>query len=120
MSDYLKLNGEPADVIGMATLITAGAESLKADLGGLLGDIERLESASVIGSDEFADSFNKNYRQQVSTGNGSAPATDATKQAASSLADTGSQYGNAVISAMQDYMVTDGQNATSIDSTTST
>lgn len=115
MSDYLKLNGDPADVIGMATLITAGAESLKADLAGLLGDIERLESDGVIGSDEFADSFTKNYRQQVSTGNGSATATDATKQAASSLAETGSAYGNGVISAMQSFLVTDGQNATDID-----
>jgi len=116
MSDYLKINGDPADVIGTATLITAGAESLKADLGGLLGEIERLESDSIIGHDEFADSFNKNYRQQVATGDGSAPATDATKQAASALADTASRYGNGVISAMQGYLVTDGQNATGIDS----
>lgn len=115
MSDYLKLNGDPADVIGMATLITAGAESLKADLGGLLGDIERLESDSIIGHDEFADSFNKNYRQQVSTGDGSAPATDATKKAAAALADTGDRYGNAVIAAMQGYLVTDGQNANDIN-----
>ena len=120
MADYMKVNTDPADVIGMATMIVRGAESLKADLPGLLDAIERLESDDVIGRDEFADSFTRNYRQPVDTGHGTAPATDATKQAASELADTGGRYGDGVISAMQDYLVTDGRNANDIASTPTT
>jgi hypothetical protein len=113
VSEFVKVTGSPADVIGAATLITGAGEALKAQMPGLLSEIERLETDDVIGRDEFAAGFTKTYRQPAAAGSGSA----ATKQAATTVSGAGGQIGGAVISAMQDYMVTDGQGAADIGNT---
>lgn len=116
MSNEVKITGSPAAIIGTASTLTAVGEALGADLAGLLGDIERLESDAVIGTDDFAKEFVKTYRKDTPTATGSATATDATKQAAKSLATASAGLGDAVSSAMQDYLVTDELGAADIGS----
>ncbi|MFG2042849.1 hypothetical protein [Dactylosporangium sp. NPDC048998] len=110
MSNVVKITSSPAQLIAAATVLTADGEALSAELTGLLGDIERLESDAVIGRDSFAEEFVKTYRR------GDPTATDATKQAARSIATSATEFGDAVASTMQDYMVTDGQGAADIGS----
>jgi hypothetical protein len=116
MSNFFKITGSPAELIGTASRITAAGNALEADLKGLIANIRSLESDGVIGNDDFAHEFVKTYRKDTPTGDGSATATDATKDASLSLAEASSQLGEAVSSTMTDYMVTDGQGAADIRS----
>lgn len=112
MSDYVKVTGSPADIIGVAAVISGAASALGADLVGLLADVHRLESDAVIGGDDFATEFKKSYRQSTPAGD----ANVATQQAATAVAQQAVDYGSSVGSAMQDYLVTDGQGAADIGS----
>jgi len=117
MGDYVGINGNPADIIGTATLITGAAEALKSSLGGLIGAIEALESPAVVGTDEFAKEFAKSYEQAIPVGDGrTEQANTATKDSARTLADQAIQIGGAAGTAMTDYLVTDGLGAADIGS----
>lgn len=116
MSNFFKITGSPADIIGVASTISADGHALEADLKGLLANIKSLETDAVIGTDDFAKEFVKTYRQDTPVADGSAWATDATKDASLSIATAAGQIGDAVSSAMQDYLITDGQAAGDIDS----
>ncbi|MGI5237760.1 hypothetical protein [Dactylosporangium sp. CA-139066] len=120
MSNYFSIQGSPAEIIGVATNITAKAHALESDLRGLLATIKSLESDGVIGTDDFAAEFVKTYRQDTPVATGTAWATDATKDASVSLATSSGQLGDAVSSTMQDYLVTDGQGAADINSVQTT
>jgi hypothetical protein len=117
MGEFLKLTGDPADVIGAATLITGAAESLKADLAGLFADVARLDTPAVLGHDEFAANFDHSYRSPQPTATGDKPADQATRDAANGVGDIATAYGGAIVSAMQDYTVTDGRAKADIDAT---
>ncbi len=109
MGDYVRIDGDPADIIGTATLITGAAEGLKSSLGALIGAVEALESPAVLGTDEFGREFVKSYRQAIPVGEGkTGEVNTATKDSARSLADEAIQIGNAASTAMTDFMVTDG------------
>ena len=116
MSNYFKITGSPAEIIAAASKLSAGGNALAADLQGHLSKIKSLESDAVIGTDEFAAEFVKTYRQDTDTGNGTAWATDATKDASIALAESAGQLGDAVSTTMTDYLVQDGQAKGEIDS----
>ena len=116
MSNFFKITGSPAEIIGVASTISAAGNALEADLRGLLSTIKSLETDAVIGTDDFAREFVKTYRQDTAVANGSATATDATKDASLAIAASAGDLGDAVSSAMQDYLVADGQSAGDIDS----
>jgi hypothetical protein len=117
MGDYLKITGDPADIIGTASLISGAAESLQGSLTGLVAAVEALESPGTIGGDSFATEFLKNYHQSVAVGDGADKfANDATKDSAKSLAEQAIQIGDAASGAMTDYVVTDGLGQTDIAS----
>jgi hypothetical protein len=117
MGEFLRLNRDPAEVIGAATLITGAAASLKADLAGLFADVARLETPAVLGHDEFATNFDHSYRAPQPTPGGDQPANLASRDAANGIADVATAYGGAIVTSMQDYAVTDGQAKADIDRT---
>jgi hypothetical protein len=118
MGEFVKLNGDPAEVIAAATNITGAGASLQADMQGLLADISQREGGSTLGNDDFGVEFKKSYEQSTDAGGGSPGANVATQNAATSVAAVPTIYGNAIMSAMADYTVTDGQAAADISRTT--
>jgi hypothetical protein len=117
MGDYLGIDGDPADIIGTATLITGAAEALKSSLGGLIGAVEALETPAVLGNDDFAREFAKSYGQAIPVGEGRTEQVNAaTKDSVRTLADQAIQIGGAAGTAMTDYLVTDGLGAADIGS----
>ncbi|HKT00947.1 MAG TPA: hypothetical protein VJT31_15575 [Rugosimonospora sp.] len=112
MSTYIKVDGNPDDVTGTGARLKGQAESFKAQVQSVLGDIESIEADAPWGTDDPGQAFMKSYNQTPE--GGGTPFSQSLKDELGNAGDQLSKAGDGIMLAMTQYQGTDTGNSSDI------
>jgi hypothetical protein len=105
MSNYIKVEGDPDDVIGIGARLKSQAASFGAQAQGILHEITSIDGGAPWGQDETGHEFQKSYNQ-VPEG-GDTPFSDAVKTELSKAGEQLDKVGDGIMLAMTSYQSVD-------------